>query len=153
MSDVGVEVTVNPKNPVIDSIVTLTLTATCYRGDVGAVDIEIKYSLPDGLIYISNTTSNGSYCNYTGVWRIDKIEIGRSVNFTITAKVKGLKYCKFTQLAMILDGSGSISPEDWDLLRTGLANAVENPDVFPRDSSVELTVIQFGDYYQFFFTC
>ena len=45
---------------------------------------------------------------------------------------------------MVLDGSGSINEHDWDLMRNGLANAVENESVFPHDGSVELTVIQFG---------
>ncbi|HHH79584.1 MAG TPA: VWA domain-containing protein [Thermoplasmatales archaeon] len=147
VSDVGLKVAVNPKDPSVNSTVKATITVTCYRGDVGAADIDVKYILPDELTYIGNTTSNGTYCNYTGIWHIDKIEVGSSVNLTVTAKVNGLKYREFTQLAMILDGSGSISPEDWDLIRTGLANAVENPDVFPHDGSAELTVIQFGDYY------
>ncbi|HEC82004.1 MAG TPA: VWA domain-containing protein, partial [Thermoplasmatales archaeon] len=147
VSDVGVEVSVDPENPVVGSYVDITLTVTCYKGDVGAADVEIKYSLPDELVHVNNVTSNGNYCNYTGVWHIDKIEVGESVSLIITAKVNGLKSREFTQLAMILDGSGSINPEDWELIRTGLANAVENPDVFPRDGSAELTVIQFGDYY------
>ena len=49
-----------------------------------------------------------------------------------------------TQLVMILDGSGSISPADWTLITTGLGDAVENPACMPQDGSVELTVIQFS---------
>jgi hypothetical protein len=48
------------------------------------------------------------------------------------------------QLAMILDGSDSISPSDWTIMVNGLADAVENPDCVPHDGSVELTVIQFS---------
>ena len=50
------------------------------------------------------------------------------------------------QLAMMLDGSGSISDDNWTIMVTGLHDAVENPDCVPQDGSVELTVIQFGDY-------
>jgi len=49
------------------------------------------------------------------------------------------------QLAMILDGSDSISSDDWTIMLEGLAGAVENPDCVPQDGSVELTVIQFSD--------
>ena len=49
-----------------------------------------------------------------------------------------------TQLVMILDGSGSISSDEWTLITNGLADAIENPDCIPHDGSVELTVIQFS---------
>ena len=45
------------------------------------------------------------------------------------------------QLAMVIDGSGSISPEDWTTILNGIADAVENN--LPHDGSVELTIIQF----------
>jgi len=48
------------------------------------------------------------------------------------------------QLAMILDGSGSISSSEWSIMVNGLADAVKNPSCTPQDGSVELTVIQFG---------
>jgi uncharacterized protein YegL len=48
------------------------------------------------------------------------------------------------QFAVILDGSGSISSENWTTMIDGLAAAVEDPTAIPQDGSVELTVIQFG---------
>jgi hypothetical protein len=48
------------------------------------------------------------------------------------------------QLAMILDGSGSIDSTEWAVIVNGLADAVGNPDCVPQDGSVELTVIQFS---------
>jgi uncharacterized protein YegL len=53
-----------------------------------------------------------------------------------------------TQLAMLLDGSGSIMADDFSVMLTGLADAIENPDCVPQDGSFELTVIQFGSYTQ-----
>lgn len=48
---------------------------------------------------------------------------------------------------MILDGSGSIGSGDWTIMLDGIAAALRDPTIFPYDSSVELTVIQFsGDY-------
>jgi len=49
-----------------------------------------------------------------------------------------------TQLAFILDGSESISDQDWATIREGLATAVENVDCMAQDGSVEITVIQFS---------
>lgn len=47
------------------------------------------------------------------------------------------------QLALLLDSSGSIGA-DWGTITAGVADALENPDCFPHDGSVELTVIQFA---------
>ena len=49
-----------------------------------------------------------------------------------------------TQMAVCLDGSGSINPDEWSLMVGGLAAAVSNVSVVPQDGSVELTVIQFA---------
>jgi len=46
------------------------------------------------------------------------------------------------QLGLSLDGSGSILSGDWTVIKNGVANAIINS--LPHDSSVELTVIQFG---------
>jgi hypothetical protein len=48
------------------------------------------------------------------------------------------------QVAMILDGSGSISTSEWDVIKEGVASAVENSSCLPDDGTVELTVVQFG---------
>lgn len=47
-----------------------------------------------------------------------------------------------TQLAMVLNGSGSIGSAEWTVMIDGLANATR--DCLPHDGSVELTVVQFG---------
>jgi hypothetical protein len=46
------------------------------------------------------------------------------------------------QLGLCLDGSGSISPADWTVIKNGVAAAIT--DSLPHDGSVELTVVQFG---------
>jgi hypothetical protein len=48
------------------------------------------------------------------------------------------------QLALVLDGSGSISPRGWSIMLDGLAAAIRNSDCTPRNGTVELTVIQFS---------
>jgi hypothetical protein len=52
------------------------------------------------------------------------------------------------QLAMILDGSGSISGTEWNIMVTGLAQSLNDTECVPHDGSVELTVIQFSDWAQ-----
>ena len=47
-------------------------------------------------------------------------------------------------LAICLDGSGSVSNSDWTLQLEGLALAIENPAVVPHNNTVRLTVIQFS---------
>jgi len=47
------------------------------------------------------------------------------------------------QFCMIIDGSGSIDTGEWNLMITGIADAVRNN--MPHDGSVEFTVIQFAD--------
>ncbi|MFO7678348.1 MAG: VWA domain-containing protein [Thermoplasmatota archaeon] len=144
MSDLSVEATFNPEEPSLNQDVTITIVATCRGGDVGARSINIRCLLPEGLKHNWNTTTKGSYSNSSGIWFIDKIDIGENATLTINAKITLIEKRLFTQLSVLLDGSGSISSTDWNIMRTGLANAVANNDVFPRDESVELNVVQFG---------
>ncbi len=51
---------------------------------------------------------------------------------------------QFTDLALVLDGSGSISSGDWSLQRDGFAQAIEDPSVVPHDGAVAVSVIQFA---------
>jgi hypothetical protein len=46
------------------------------------------------------------------------------------------------QLGLCLDGSGSITAVNWTIIKNGVADAIINS--LPHDSSVELTVVQFG---------
>jgi Zn-dependent protease len=65
------------------------------------------------------------------------------VSFSVSASkspqsVNGVK----TQLCMVVDGSSSISATAWDIIKYGIAKAIN--DTLPRDGSVELTIVQFG---------
>lgn len=46
------------------------------------------------------------------------------------------------QVGLCLDGSGSISSTEWNIIRNGVADAVR--DSLPHDGSIELCVIQFS---------
>jgi uncharacterized repeat protein (TIGR01451 family) len=141
-TDLGVTMTADNLHPAIGSKVNFTICVINNKGGTPAKNIEILNTLSKNFTYSSNDTSYGVYNPNTGIWYIPSLEIGQSACLTITAIVTLTSTP--TQLAMILDGSGSISSHDWDSMRIGLANAVNNSSIFPHDGTVELTVIQFG---------
>jgi len=59
-----------------------------------------------------------------------------------TKEIGGIADGGLIQLGLCLDGSGSISAADWTVIKNGVAAAIT--DSLPHDSSVELTVVQFG---------
>ena len=143
--DIGIKVKVSNQNPVAGSNINLTIIATNYRGDMSATYVEIDCKLPDALVYVSNYASKGTYDRSTGIWNITSgLDVGESANLNITVKVN-LHSEYPTQLAMVLDGSGSISDSDWGIMLNGLADAIIN--FCPHDGSVELTVVEFAGYY------
>lgn len=144
--DLGLKVTVTNPNPKRYDYINMTLTLTCHGGDIdGSANVKIKYLIPDGLQYISSYSSVVStYDNTTGIWSIDQFICEDSVTLNIKTQVVSAGFREFTQFAMILDGSGSISDANWDLMQQGLYKAISNNSLFPHDGSVELTVIQFG---------
>jgi len=140
--DIGIKVKVSNQNPVARSSINLTIIATNYRGDMSATYVEIDCKLPDALVYVSNYASKGTYNN--DIWNItDGLKVGESATLNITVTVN--LPSKNTQLAMVLDGSGSISGPDWNIMKTGLADAIKN--FCPHDGYVELTVVQFAGGY------
>lgn len=46
------------------------------------------------------------------------------------------------QVCMVVDGSGSISSAEWNLIKQATSQAINN--TIPHDGSVELTIVQFG---------
>jgi uncharacterized protein YegL len=143
--DLGVTTTVSSTHPHRNDYINVTVTLTCYGGDInGSANIKIRYSIPQGLQFISSSPEIGTYSNSTGLWSIDQIVGKKSVTLKIKLRVVGEGFREFTQFALVLDGSGSIVSGDWNLMRSGLKKALDNTSVFPRDKSVELTVIQFG---------
>ena len=141
-TDLGVTMTVDNLSPPIGSQVNFTVCVTNYQGGTPAVNIELLIMLSKNFSYFSNLSSCGEYNSQTGVWMIPSLERGESACLTITAIVTLSSVP--TQLAMVLDGSGSISSGDWSLMKEGLARSIENSSIFPHDGTVELTVIQFG---------
>jgi len=143
--DMGLKHTVDEQFPEVGDTINFTITANNYRGDINATGVKIKNTLLDGLTYQGFYTSHGNYNPSTGIWDIGELAVGQSVSLTITARVTQIDTTK-SQMAILLDGSNSINPYDWNITLRGLTAAIRNPYCFPHDGSVELTVIQFGGW-------
>ena len=138
---------VSDSNPKRYDYINVTILLYCLGGDInGSADIYVKFLIPDGLKYMSNscTSDLGTYNNSTGIWYIEKIIGSEPIALNIQLQVTSKGFREFIQFAMILDGSNSITSSDWTLMCNGLSQALANESVFPHDESVELTVIQFG---------
>ncbi|MDH7507491.1 MAG: VWA domain-containing protein [Candidatus Thermoplasmatota archaeon] len=141
-TDIGINITCDNLFPSIGSMVNITITVENHLGGTPARDIEILNLFSKNLLYVKSESTRGFYNPDTGIWNISYLENGESVSLTITVIVTIT--VEPTQLAIILDGSSSISSSSWKIMRTGLANAIKNPDIFPHDGTIELTVLQFG---------
>jgi uncharacterized repeat protein (TIGR01451 family) len=142
-SDVGLNVTVSNRFPKILDFVTFTITVTNYQGDLDKTGVIVQYILPKGLIHKSNHSTQGTYDMISGKWMVGELEVRESAKLKITAEVVG----EPTQLAILLDGSASIPPDSWWIMKNGLANAINNSKIFPHSGAIELTIIQFGVNY------
>ncbi|MCJ7572576.1 MAG: VWA domain-containing protein, partial [Candidatus Thermoplasmatota archaeon] len=143
-TDFSLNITADNLSPSIGSKVNFTICVKNNIGGTPAVNIKILVSLSKNFSYLSNETfGNPSFYNSNiSIWNISYLESGESACLRITTIV--VLTSEATQLAMILDGSGSISTGDFYLMKEGLASSIENPSIFPHDGNVELTVIQFG---------
>ena len=144
-SDIGIEVFFDNESPIVYDTVNITIKVTHYRGDINATGIKIKYKLPDGLEYVNHNPASYNYNNDTGIWLVNDLEIRQSSSITIKAKVTATgSLAGPTQMALVLDGSNSITDENWEITRTGISNVIENPDLFYHGGLVELTIVQIG---------
>jgi len=141
--DIGVELTVDNLNPKEFENILFNLTVTNY-GNVNASGVIIEFLLPDGFTYVSCNMTQGSYNSNNGLWEVGQLIVGGSAFLVVEATVGDVIQGEPTQLAVLLDGSGSIEPTNWALMLKGLSDAVGNKSKFTRSGAVELTVIQFG---------
>lgn len=49
------------------------------------------------------------------------------------------------QLGFLIDGSATVSAQDFQTIRNALADTLSNQTIVPQDGSVEVTVVQFSD--------
>jgi hypothetical protein len=100
----------------------------------GVDDAELDGNISYTIITAAATSTDP---NYNGV---NASDVSVTNNDDDTATCDNVE----VQLAIILDGSISISTPDFNIMKNGLAAAVTDPDCVPHDGSVELTVVQIG---------
>jgi uncharacterized repeat protein (TIGR01451 family) len=142
--DISLYIYTNNSFPRENEIVNLTVS-TCNNCKINTSGVVVEFILPEGLDYLSNFTTNGIYNNVTGIWNIDKIAPGQCVNLSVIARCRVFDNPPLpTQLVLILDGSDSISPPSWILMKKGISTALADGGFFPHDGSSEITIVQFG---------
>jgi uncharacterized repeat protein (TIGR01451 family) len=146
VSDVRVNIDVNDTSPQLQQKVLFTISVTNPEGVVNAKNVTVYFKLPETFVYIGHFIESGSYNHLTGIWNIGDINLNQdSIDLLITATYNGTgPPTEFTQLCMLVDGSGSIRSEDWNIMRIGISEALKDATVFPHDGTVEFTVIQFA---------
>ncbi|MGB4848455.1 MAG: DUF11 domain-containing protein, partial [Saprospiraceae bacterium] len=108
IADLSLTKTMNTYNPVTNQVVfTITVLNS---GPNGATGVKVTDQLPSGYTYVSNTPSQGSYNNLTGLWTIGSMANGANVTLMITATVKTGIGLVFTNAAQITD-SDQIDPD------------------------------------------
>jgi uncharacterized repeat protein (TIGR01451 family) len=66
--------------------VTYTIVVT-NQGPVTATGLQVTEPLTNGLTYVSDVPSQGSYDDATGIWTIGSLAVGSTVNLTLTVDV------------------------------------------------------------------
>lgn len=146
VSDVDVKISVNNSSPGLNENVTFTVSVTNPDGIVDAKNVTVRFLLPNSFTYVGKNVERGSYNHNSGLWNLGDLTLDQDpVELKITAKfIGGEALYEFTQLSILVDGSGSVKSADWNIMRTGLSEALKDPDVFPHNESVELNIIQFA---------
>jgi hypothetical protein len=100
--------------------------------------------LPNSILYKSIRPSQGTYDVDTDKWTIGSLDNDQIVRLDINAFMEPLpSEVGFTQFAIVIDGSNTITTENFLTIREGIANAILDGSI-PRNGQIELTVIQFG---------
>ncbi len=146
VSDVEVFATVDNPNPAIGEPIALTVQVTNPMGLINASNIQLRVQFPNGMNYINCWANVGDYNHSTGIWDLSGFDFSSGIlpELTINATVDEVEGENAkTQMALLFDSSGSVGSSNYELMKEGMANAIENDEVFPHDGSIELTVINF----------
>jgi uncharacterized repeat protein (TIGR01451 family) len=85
-ADLSLIKNVNTTTPTINDNLTYTLDLTNDGPDT-ATNVTVEEILPEGLSFVSYTTTQGSYDSTTGIWTVGTLPNGATVQLTITATV------------------------------------------------------------------
>jgi len=118
--DIGVELTVDNLNPRRFTNVLFTLKVTNH-GYIPAYGAIVEFLLPEGLTFVSCNMTQGLYNSSNGLWDVGRLsKNGGNATLWIIATVGDVGGGEPTQLAVLLDGSASISTAGWTLMLNGL---------------------------------
>ncbi len=144
LSDLSVQVSIDPESPIMGTPVTFTITVL-NNGNINVSGVKLRFQLPVGFTFVGYSATSGSYDNNTGFWEnIAMIHPGESAVMNVTAIVGRVRPDEITQILILIDGSGSIKKKDLDFIRNGFVTAIANESIFPQDGFVELTIVEFG---------
>ncbi|MBU2507166.1 MAG: choice-of-anchor A family protein [Bacteroidetes bacterium] len=73
-------------HPEDGEVVVYTITVA-NTGSVLAENIQVSDLLPEGVVYSSYSTSQGSFTNTTGLWEVGSLAVGQSATLSITVTV------------------------------------------------------------------
>jgi uncharacterized repeat protein (TIGR01451 family) len=85
-ADLSLGKTVNDPTPNVGDTITYTVTLT-NNGPSVATNVAVQDFLPAGVIFVSDSASQGSYNPGTGVWAIGTVNSGSQAMLTISARV------------------------------------------------------------------
>jgi hypothetical protein len=112
------------------------------RNAAALVNIMLMFSLVFGLFgnALAAEEAGCANCGHYSISESERIQFLKEQPYTVpSASPPNLKM----QLGLLLDGSSSITTQNWNIMLTGLSNVIKS-NAFPKDGSVELTVVQFG---------
>lgn len=84
-ADIGITKTINKTSPIVDEIVTYTITARNDLGPGDATGVTVADTLPAGLTMVSATPSRGTFSG--GVWTVGALAFGSTATLQIQARV------------------------------------------------------------------
>ena len=86
VADIGIAKTVDKTNPAIGDTINYTLTAT-NSGPATSTGVVATDTLPEGLTFVSDSSSEGTYSSSTGSWTIGTVSVGSPATLVISARV------------------------------------------------------------------
>ena len=143
VTDLVLSKTVDAVNVATGGLVTFTIAIT-NLGPETASSIEVTDVVPSGLTYVSNTTSQGTYNDGSGLWDVGSLVLNGSATLEITAQVDaGTEGDSITNTACVtnVDPMDRVSSNDCDSVVVYPGNAALD---FTKTSSPS-TVLNIGD--------
>jgi uncharacterized repeat protein (TIGR01451 family) len=131
-ADLAVTKTVDDPRPVMDEVVTFTITVTD-KGPGDATGVKVADLLPSGLKYQSAKATAGIYDAGAGVWTVGNLANGKTATLTLKAKVKDCD--PHTNTATVSgdlpdpdptnnSASATVTPKEADL---AITKSIDNP--------------------------